>query len=128
MGVSGQFHYPGHFTPKERAPSTHWIGGWVDPRAGLDTVVKRKILSPCRDSNPRSSSLQLSAIPPNCDHINHHITSLPPAFSNKAVGHINNELATLRSKYRGIKFTDTFQDYVDIHVTVNWIEIEFCGQ
>jgi hypothetical protein len=24
----------------------------VDPRAGLDAVAKRKILSPCRDSNP----------------------------------------------------------------------------
>jgi hypothetical protein len=33
---------PGHFTPGERAPGTHWIGGWVDPRAGLDDVEKRK--------------------------------------------------------------------------------------
>jgi hypothetical protein len=24
------------FTPGERAPRTHWIGGWVDPRAGLE--------------------------------------------------------------------------------------------
>jgi len=74
-GVSGEWRYssiysltsvlgggersdlrPGHFTPKERAPATHWIGGWVSPRAGLDTVVKRKIPSPSRDSNPRSSS------------------------------------------------------------------------
>jgi len=28
----------------------------VGIRAGLDTVVKRKIPSLCRDSNPRSSS------------------------------------------------------------------------
>jgi hypothetical protein len=27
---------PGHFTPGERAPGTHWIGGWVDLIAGLD--------------------------------------------------------------------------------------------
>jgi hypothetical protein len=47
---------PGRFTPRERAPGTHWIGGWVGRRAGLDAVVKRKIPSPCRDSNPRSSS------------------------------------------------------------------------
>jgi hypothetical protein len=33
-----------HFTPGERAPGTHWIGGWVDPRAGLDDV--EKILDP----------------------------------------------------------------------------------
>jgi hypothetical protein len=26
----------------------------VGPRAGLDMVVKRKIPSPCQDSNPRS--------------------------------------------------------------------------
>jgi hypothetical protein len=24
---------PGRFTPSERAPRTHWIGGWVGPRA-----------------------------------------------------------------------------------------------
>jgi hypothetical protein len=40
----------------ERVPSTHSIGDWVDPRAGLDAVAKKKIPSPCRDSNPRSSS------------------------------------------------------------------------
>jgi len=47
---------PGRFTPKERAPGTHWIAGWVVPRAGLDAVVNRKIPSPCRDSNPWSFS------------------------------------------------------------------------
>jgi hypothetical protein len=36
---------PGRFTPEERAPGTHWIGGWVGPRAGLDDVEKRKFLS-----------------------------------------------------------------------------------
>jgi hypothetical protein len=34
----------GRFTPGERAPGTHWIGGWVDPRAGLDDLEKRKFL------------------------------------------------------------------------------------
>jgi hypothetical protein len=33
------------FTPRERAPGTHWIGGWVDPSAGLDDVEKRKVLA-----------------------------------------------------------------------------------
>jgi hypothetical protein len=47
---------PGRFTPRERAPGTHGIGGWVGRRAVLDAEVKRKILSPCRDSNPRSFS------------------------------------------------------------------------
>jgi hypothetical protein len=35
---------PGRFTPEEGAPGTHWIGGWVDHRAGLDDV-KRKFLT-----------------------------------------------------------------------------------
>jgi hypothetical protein len=34
---------PGRFTPRERAPGTHWIGGWVGPGAVLDAVVKRNI-------------------------------------------------------------------------------------
>jgi hypothetical protein len=35
---------PGRFTPEERAPGTHWIGGRVAPRAGLDDVENRKFL------------------------------------------------------------------------------------
>jgi hypothetical protein len=31
--------------PGERAPDTHWIGGWVDPTAGLDDLEKRKFLT-----------------------------------------------------------------------------------
>jgi hypothetical protein len=30
----------GRFTPWERAPGTHWIGGWVGPRAGVDDIEK----------------------------------------------------------------------------------------
>jgi hypothetical protein len=44
--------------PRERAPSTHWIGGWVGPRAVPDAVVKRKIPSPRRKSNPRTPIVQ----------------------------------------------------------------------
>jgi hypothetical protein len=35
---------PGHFTPWERATGTHWIGGSVDPRIGLDDMKKRNFL------------------------------------------------------------------------------------
>jgi hypothetical protein len=31
-----------HFTPGERTLGTHWIGGWVGPRAGLDTEAREK--------------------------------------------------------------------------------------
>jgi hypothetical protein len=44
----------GRFTPRERAAGTHWIGGWVGPRAVLDAAVKRKIPRPRRESNPRT--------------------------------------------------------------------------
>jgi len=27
------------FTPGERVPDTHWIGGWVSPKAGLDGMT-----------------------------------------------------------------------------------------
>jgi hypothetical protein len=40
------------FTPGERIPGTHCTGGWVGPRAGLDTEVRGKILIPCWGSNP----------------------------------------------------------------------------
>jgi hypothetical protein len=46
----------GRFTPSERVSVTHWIGSWVGPSAGLDTVVKRIIHRPYRDLNPRSSN------------------------------------------------------------------------
>jgi hypothetical protein len=42
MGVSGQRHTPAMFHPEERTPRTHWIGGWVDPRPGLDTEARGK--------------------------------------------------------------------------------------
>jgi hypothetical protein len=32
-------------------PGTHWIAGWVGCRLGLDSVARRKISSPCRESN-----------------------------------------------------------------------------
>jgi hypothetical protein len=36
---------PGRFTPEERAPGTHCIGGWVDLRAGVDDLEKRKFFT-----------------------------------------------------------------------------------
>jgi hypothetical protein len=31
---------PGRFTPGEIDLATHWIGDWVDPRAGLEDMEK----------------------------------------------------------------------------------------
>jgi hypothetical protein len=41
---------PGRFTPGKGPPGTHWIGGWLNPRAGMDDVEKRTLL-PYLDSN-----------------------------------------------------------------------------
>jgi hypothetical protein len=49
---------PGRFIPREGAPGTHWIGGWVDHRAVSDAVVKRKSPSPHWESNPRTLIIQ----------------------------------------------------------------------
>jgi hypothetical protein len=58
MEVSGQLHAPVAFNPRERAPGTHWIEGWVVHRAVLDAVMNRKIPSPRRESNPRTPIVQ----------------------------------------------------------------------
>jgi hypothetical protein len=52
MEVSCQLHAPAALPPGGRAPGTRRIGGGVGPWVGLDAVVKRKIPSLCRDSNP----------------------------------------------------------------------------
>jgi hypothetical protein len=45
MEVSGQIHAPAALPLKEKDPGAHWIGGWVGPKAGLDSVVKVKLPS-----------------------------------------------------------------------------------
>jgi hypothetical protein len=44
--MSSQLNATAALPPGEKGPRTHWIGGWVDPRAGLDDVEKRKFLTP----------------------------------------------------------------------------------
>jgi hypothetical protein len=36
---------PGRFIPGEIASDTNWIGGWINPRAGLDDMKKWKFLT-----------------------------------------------------------------------------------
>jgi hypothetical protein len=48
---------PGRFTPQGKSPSTHWVGGWVDPRAGLH-MLKRKLPPPLQESNPDDPIVQ----------------------------------------------------------------------
>ena len=51
MKVGGERHVPVAL-PQER-PGTHYIGGWVGPRAGLDRCGKSRFH---RDSIPGPSS------------------------------------------------------------------------
>jgi hypothetical protein len=43
MGVGGQCHAPATLYPRER-PGTHYVGGWVGLRAGLDWCGKSRPL------------------------------------------------------------------------------------
>jgi hypothetical protein len=53
-GVNGQRHVPSALYPGVRTAGTHWTGGCVGPRAGLDTEVKGNILLPLPRIEPRS--------------------------------------------------------------------------
>jgi hypothetical protein len=59
MGMGGQHHAPAALSPGKR-PRTHFIGGWVGPRAGLDGCRKSRSR---RNSIPGPSSPQPVAIP-----------------------------------------------------------------
>jgi len=48
--------HPSYYTPRERDPGTHWIGGWVGPRAGPEVVAKRIPSLPSLGTEPWSSS------------------------------------------------------------------------
>jgi hypothetical protein len=54
MKVSGELHAPVAL-PQEKAPGTHWIGGWVGASVVLDAVEKRKI--------PRLPAVKLGITP-----------------------------------------------------------------
>jgi hypothetical protein len=49
----------GRFTQRERTLETHWTGSWIGPTASVDTVPKKIVTHPCRDSNPDNPIVQL---------------------------------------------------------------------
>jgi hypothetical protein len=43
---------PGRFSSGERAPGTHWKGGWADPIAGLDALERKFLTLPRLELRP----------------------------------------------------------------------------
>jgi hypothetical protein len=70
--MSGQLHAPAALTPEERAPGTHWIGGWVYPKVSLDDSEKRKFLLH-RDSNSDPQVVQPVASYTDCAILAPHL-------------------------------------------------------
>jgi hypothetical protein len=57
MEANGQLHAPAALPPWKDPPVPNgW--GWVGPKAVLDAVIKRKIPSPRRESNPKTPTVQ----------------------------------------------------------------------
>jgi hypothetical protein len=81
---------PGHFTSRERATGTQWIGGWVGPRTGPDAVVKRELPAPVGirtlDHPARSPEIDNNKITDqknlwwNTTFCPHHVAGLMPTF------------------------------------------------
>jgi hypothetical protein len=55
MEASGQFYATAALPPEKETLSTHYIGGCLGSRAGLDSLEKREIFCLCRELNPDSS-------------------------------------------------------------------------
>jgi hypothetical protein len=69
MEVGGELHAQAALPAVERAPGTHWIGGWVGPRAGLDAVAKRKFRAPVENRIPLRPARRLVTIPTELSRI-----------------------------------------------------------
>jgi hypothetical protein len=58
MEMRCQVHNPADLYPREKAPYTSQIGGWVDLRAGLDIMERRIFSCPCWESNPDTLAIK----------------------------------------------------------------------
>jgi hypothetical protein len=93
----------GRFIPSERSPIINWIEGWMGPRVGLDTVVKRKIAVPAgnRTLEPQSSSPKLSR------------------YTDWAITALNN--------IKGIKLSFIFENFNVVYTAQRHVRIfQFC--
>jgi hypothetical protein len=89
-------------TPRPRfTPGTHRTGGWVDPRAGLDTKARGKILSPLPGIEPRSPGRPArSQTLYRLSYPAHWMVSTKVKFGSKLVGRVSLSIPKLRN-FRG---------------------------
>jgi len=55
MEVEWSASCPSHFTPRERDPGSHWIGGWGGPQSWSGHVVEEKNSQPLLGVKTQSS-------------------------------------------------------------------------
>jgi hypothetical protein len=93
----------GRFTPRKRAPGTHWIGGWVGPRAVVEAVVKRKFPAPAENRNlePESSSPYPRTIPTELSRLT---TKYIQAIYSNPTNYITTIRNLLRQSASGYKY------------------------
>jgi hypothetical protein len=53
--MSGQLH-TGYVTPGQDPPDIYCTEGWVDPKASLDMMAKRKNTAPATNLNPLNTA------------------------------------------------------------------------
>jgi hypothetical protein len=78
---------PGRFTP-----GTPWIGGWVNPRAGLDDVEKRKFLTELRPIDHPARSQSLSRLSVLCLYIQPVASRYPGSLSCVSISTPNTKM------------------------------------
>jgi len=112
--------HPSRFTPRERARGTQWIREWLDPTAGLDTVVKRKIPSPLPSSVEQSHSSKTTC----------HLASqeIPRLLWDTKIHyriHKSPPLASVLSQMNAIHISQKFSQAFSLGVMRPWREADY---
>jgi hypothetical protein len=107
MGVNGQRHTPAALYPRGKNPCTHCTGGWVGPRAGLDTEVRGNTVTKLDAANNGSSATNTSLCSSWCRqysllllHLSIHLSLGRPRFLRSLDPYSNAYLGTLLSFIR----------------------------
>ena len=75
----------GRFTPQGKTPRTHLIRDWVNPRAGLGDLEKRKASEPCWKLNSDRPASRLFTIQTTPCRIGFYVTKIEAQIKRKLV-------------------------------------------